>query len=173
MKNGHIPESMARWAGVGLVLMAASQPSAAFGGAGWLENCATFTSCTAAVRSSTAPNVRYVFQPNSLSYPIPAGLNPAVNGVSETRFFDVYAVGSAAPSSAAGGVGNCGLFCAQGYDYLAPVPEPGPALMWLGGPAAVVLWSRHRLRPAEEGAWAHPQGGSFCIEPINSTGTTS
>ena len=34
MKNGHIPESMARWAGVGLVLMAASQPSAAFGGAG-------------------------------------------------------------------------------------------------------------------------------------------
>ena len=44
----------------------------------------------------------------------------------------------------------------SGHDHLAPVPEPGPALMWLGGLAAVVLWSRRRLRPAEEGAWAHP-----------------
>ena len=173
MKNGHIPESMARWAGVGQMLMAASQPSAAFGGAGSLENCATFTSCTAAVGSSTAANVRDAFQPNSPFYPMPTWLNPAVNGVSEPWRSDAHAVGSAAPSWAAGDVGNCGLFCAQGYDYLAPGPEPGPALMWLGGPAADVLWSRHRLRPAEEGAWAHPQGGSFCIEPINSTGTTS
>lgn len=41
MKNVHIAESIARWASVGRVLMAASQPSAAFGGAGSLENCAT------------------------------------------------------------------------------------------------------------------------------------
>ena len=60
----------------------------------------------------------------------------------------------------------------SGHDHLAPVPEPGPALMWLGGLAAVALWSRRRLRTAEEGAWAHPQGGSFCFESINSTGTT-
>ena len=60
----------------------------------------------------------------------------------------------------------------SGHDHLAPVPEPGPALMWLGGLAAVALWSRRRLRTAEEGARAHPQGGSFCFESINSTGTT-
>ena len=355
MKNVHIPESMARWAGVGLVLVAASQPSAAFGGAGSLENCATFTTCTAAVGSSTLADVRYVFQPYSPFYLIPAGMNPIVNGVSETRRSDVHAVGSAAPSWAAVGLGNCILPCVQGnpfastaqaraqsdfasnraaaasgyaasgtddhgqgisaavgvgtdaqsrsawrdvwtftnsghlnatvlldgrasdasntfpssftrgiplsnygdwswnlkvwdvdnlkigdydevtlgptlvvsvqdrsgifneqrptfssilaldfdfvsgvryvviaelvvqasygrkidlyntarlggavlsagaqlnalsgHDYLAPVPEPGPALMWLGGLAAIALWSRRRLRPAEEGAWAHP-----------------
>ena len=105
MKNGHIPESMARWAGVGLVLMAASQTSAAFGGAGSLENCATFTTCSAAVGSSTRANVRYVFQPHSLSYQLPVGMNPIVNGVSETWRSDVHAVGSAAPSRAAVGVG--------------------------------------------------------------------
>ena len=42
------------------------------------------------------------------------------------------------------------------HDDLAPVPEPAPALMWLGGLAAIALWSRRRLRAAEEGAWAHP-----------------
>ena len=44
----------------------------------------------------------------------------------------------------------------SGHDHLAPVPEPGPALMWLGGLAAIALWSCRRLRPAKEGAWAHP-----------------
>lgn len=60
----------------------------------------------------------------------------------------------------------------SGHDYLPPVPEPGPALMWLGERAAIALGSRCRLRPAEEGAWAHPQGGLFCIEFMNFTGTT-
>lgn len=56
MKNVHIPESIARWAGVGLVLMAASQPSAAFGGAGSLENCATFTFSAAVGVGTGAPS---------------------------------------------------------------------------------------------------------------------
>lgn len=298
MKSDHIPESMARWAGVGLVLMAVSQPSAALGGAGSLKYCATFTTCTAAVGSSTAANVRSVFQPHSLFYLIPQGLHPIVNGVSEIGRFDLHAVASTAHAraqsdfasnraaadsgyaeagtddhgqgiSAAVGVGNdaqsrcawrdgwtftnsghlsatvlldgcasdatntlpsnftlgptlvasvhdrSGIFNEQrstfasslaldfdfvsgvryvvsaelvvqarhgrtidlyntarlggavlsagaqmnalsGHDDLAPVPEPGPALMWLGGLAATVPWSRRRLRPAEEGAWAHP-----------------
>ncbi len=98
MKNLHIPESTARWAGVGLVLMAASQTSSAYGGAGSLENCATFIACTAAVGSSTAANVGCAIQPCSLIYPLPVGRSPLVNGVSATRLSDVNAVGLYGPS---------------------------------------------------------------------------
>ena len=268
MKTTTSRMSMARWAGVGLVLMLASQPSAAFGGAGSLENCVTFTTCRPAVGNNTAASLRCVFQPHSLFHPIPQGLNPIVNGVSETWWSDVHAVGSAAPSWAAVGLGDCILSCVQGnpfastaqaraqsdfasnrasaasgyaasgtddygqgisaavgvgtdaqtrsawrdgwtftnsghlnatvqyvvidelvvqarygrtidpcsnarlggaelsasaqinalsgHDDLAPVPERKPTLIWLGGLVAIARWSRRRLRPAEEGAWAHP-----------------
>ena len=106
MKNDHIPESMARWAGVGLVLMAASQPSAAFGGADSLENCATFTTCTAAVGSSTLASLRVVFQPYSLLYQLPEGLNPIAEARAQSDFASNRA--SAASGYAASGTDDHG-----------------------------------------------------------------
>ena len=304
---------MARWAGVGLVLMAASQPSAAFGGAGSLENCATFTTCTAAVGNNTAASLRYVFQPHSLFYPqgnpfastaqaraqsdfasnrasaasgyaasgtddygqgisaavgvgtdaqsrsawpygwtftnsshlnatvlldgrasdatntFPSTFTLGVTGLSNygdwswnLKVWDVdnlsigdYDEVTLGPTLVVSVHDRSGIFNEQrptfssslaldfdfvsgmqyvviaelvvqarygrtidlyntarlggavlsasaqmnalsGHDYLAPVPEPKPTLMRLGGLVAIARWPRRRLRPAEEGAWAHP-----------------
>lgn len=38
--------------------------------------------------------------------------------------------------------GGAQLSALSGHDYLAPVPEPQPALLWVAGLAALLLWSR-------------------------------
>lgn len=40
--------------------------------------------------------------------------------------------------------GGAQLSALSGHDYLAPVPEPAPAVIWLGGLAGLALWSRRR-----------------------------
>ena len=40
--------------------------------------------------------------------------------------------------------GGAQLSALSGHDYLAPVPEPPPALLWAAGLAALLLWSQRR-----------------------------
>ena len=51
--------------------------------------------------------------------------------------------------------GGAQLNTLSGHDFLAPVPEPGPVAMWLGGLAGIALWSRRRLGGATATRDAH------------------
>lgn len=104
MRKVNLPRSLAGWAGVGLVLMEASQPAAAFGGVGSIGECTSFTTCTAALGSSTVAFSQYQFSNVLQYYPVPQTLNPVVNGVSLTNSQVLDAVASRAPSTAAVGV---------------------------------------------------------------------
>ena len=113
MSRVNIRQAMARSRGVALVMMAAlaalaalvaPRPAAAFGGAGSLGECTSFTTCTAALGSSTAAFSQYRLSDITPFYPLPSTLNPAVNGVSLTDRLASDAVLSTAPSTAAVGV---------------------------------------------------------------------
>lgn len=109
MSRADIGQSMARSCGAAGVAVAAlaatmaSQPVAAFGGAGPLGECTGFTTCTAAVGSSTVAFSQYRFSDIAQFYPLPVALNPAVNGVSQTDLLNTDVALSTVPSAAAVG----------------------------------------------------------------------
>ena len=71
--------------GLGLVLMAPMQDSVAFGGAGNLGECASFTTCTAGVSSSAFALVQYNFTSIGAGYQLPVSLSPGLNAFQDSR----------------------------------------------------------------------------------------
>ena len=74
------------------ILLAAAQPCLAFGDVGFLPPCSAFTTCTAAVSSSGAYNVRDTVSNVTGGYIMPQGLNEGV-----TVQQDVQSTGSTSP----------------------------------------------------------------------------
>ena len=71
--------------GTGMALMLPLQTAQAFGGAGNLGECASFTTCTAGVSSSAFALARYNFDPIFGAYTLPVSLVPGVNTYQDTR----------------------------------------------------------------------------------------
>lgn len=110
MRATDIARATARSCGVLLVMMVASPPSAAFGSVGPVADCTSFTTCTAAVGSSTAAHSQYRFSDIGVFYPMPSTVNPVIGGVSLTNRLDTDESLSTTPSSAA-----VGVFCVGCY----------------------------------------------------------
>lgn len=104
MKASKLARATARSCSAALVLMAAAQNSAGFGGVGPLGECTSFTTCTAALGSSTVAFSQYRFSDIGAGYVLPSTVNPAVGGVSLTDRLDTHVSLSTTPSAAAVGV---------------------------------------------------------------------
>ena len=68
---------------LGAIALLAAQHAAAFGDAGYLPSCASFTTCTAALASGASYEVRYEVTAISASYDMPWDLRPGI-----TRYND-------------------------------------------------------------------------------------
>lgn len=91
--------------GLGMALMVPVQIAQAFGGAGNLGECSSFTTCTAGVSSSAFALARYNFDSIIGAYTLPINLVPGVNTFQDTRGQE-----TAAPLRAA-----VGDFCVNCY----------------------------------------------------------
>lgn len=102
MRATDIARAVARMGSAAVVLLAASPASAWFGGVDPIPACASFTTCTAAVGSSAWAGTGYRFSNIGPFYPIPTGLNPVVDGVSDTWFFEGDVSLSTTPATTGG-----------------------------------------------------------------------
>lgn len=70
---------------LGLLMLGSARQALAFGGAGGLGECATFTTCTASAGTSTNAFVQYTFTSIFGSYALPVSLVPGANNFQDVQ----------------------------------------------------------------------------------------
>ena len=96
--NRHSPKPCAVALAAFLVSLASPAAHAAFGGAGGLGDCASFTTCTAALASNSFGYASYHFDPTP-SYPTPSGFSAGLNVFTDSQAGQTTAVQRAAVGS--------------------------------------------------------------------------